>query len=119
MAQLRKFGVYHPKDGALNYDFKPENYEYEPIALVEAENLVRSFYRAQNGFNKEYALMGRRSTCVGDLITDETNVYMVFSNGYRKINPKSELFNTIMELDKALRKPLDDQILNELLDNCI
>jgi len=116
---VRKFGIYHPKGGELNTTCKLEKIVYEHVALVEAENLVRSFYRSQNDFNKDYAALGKRSTSVGDIVTDDETAYMILGNGFRRLSTRHELCKTILEMDKALRfiKLTDDDV-DELLENC-
>lgn len=115
--ELKKFGIFHPKEGALNFECKLDKYEYEPITLVMAENLIRGFYEAQNDFNKLYALLGKRSTCVGDIITDEEHAYMVFGSGCRRISTRLPIHKIIMDMDKVLRKPLTDADIDNLMDN--
>jgi hypothetical protein len=122
--KLKRFGIYHPKDGYMNVLCKTDVCEYEFAANVEAENLVRSFYMSQNDLNPEYAKQGKRSTSVGDIITYNDKVFMVNGMGYKRIPKTNELYGKIMESDEAIieilsRRTLTEEDVKDLLDNCV
>ena len=82
--------IYHPLDGAINHKCERNIYEYEHVATVEATSLEDAFKQGQNCFNAEYAELGHRSTCVGDILTisDESGViehYIVESFGFLQV----------------------------------
>jgi hypothetical protein len=122
--KLKRFGIYHPKDGFINMVCKPDICEYEYVAHVEAENLVRVFYMAQNDLNPEYAKHGKRSTSVGDIVTFNKQVFMYKGVGFRRIPKTHDLYKKIMETDEAIievlsRKTLTEEQVQDLLDNCV
>jgi len=121
-SKLKRFGIYHPIGGHLNMTCKVDSHEYEYVASVEAENLVKSFYRAQNDFNPAYAALGKRSTSVGDIITNGKAVFIVKGVGYKRIPRTKELYKKIMETDEAIieilsRKTLTEDQVNDLIEN--
>jgi hypothetical protein len=125
MSQLSKkrYGVYHPKGGALNTLCEIEGIDFEYITAIESETLVRVFYHAQNDYNESYATLGKRSTSVGDIITSNDKVYMVKGDGYKRIPSTKELYKKIMDTDEAIieilsRKTLTQGEIDELIDNC-
>ena len=122
--KLKRFGIYHPKDGFINMVCKPDICEYEFVTHIECENLVRVFYLAQNDFNPEYAKKGRRSTSVGDIVTHNNQVFMYKGVGFRRIPKTHQLYKKIMETDEAIieilsRRTLTEKDVEDLLDNCV
>jgi hypothetical protein len=122
--KLKRFGIYHPKDGFMNAVCKIDICEYEYVTHVEAENLVRAFYMSQNDFNPEYAKAGKRSTSVGDVITYNDKVFMANGMGFKRIPKTAELYTKIMESDEAIieilsRRTLTEKEVEDLLDNCV
>lgn len=43
----------------------------EKVTTIEASNLNEAFRLSQNDFNPDYAKLGLRSTCVGDIFVKE------------------------------------------------
>jgi len=122
--KLKRFGIYHPKDGFMNITCKVDICEYEHVAHIEAENLVRAFYMGQNDFNPEYAAKGKRSTSVGDVITYNDKVFMANGMGFKRVSKTTELYTKIMESDEAIieilsRRTLNEEQVQDLLDNCV
>jgi len=123
-SKLSRYGVYHPKGGVLNTDLSIDTHEYEYVASIESENLIRVFYKSQNNFNPEYAALGKRSTCVGDIITSDNKVYMFKGVGFKRIPSTKDLYKKIMETDEAIieilsRKHLTEDQVNDLIENSI
>ncbi len=124
MSNLRKFSIYHPIEGKVN-DRCTHNYTYEYITSVEATNLVKSYYMAQDKFNPEYEKLGKRNTTTGDLITVDAKLYMVNGvGGFKRIPSTKPLFQNVMELDEAIieilsRRTLTDEDVDLLIDNCL
>lgn len=121
-SKLKRFGIYHPENGFQNILCKVDVCEYEYVASVEAENLVKSFYKAQNDFNPAYAAHGIRSTSVGDIIAYDAQVYMVNGSGYKRIPKNKELYRKIMESDEAIIERLShvkltEDDINDLAEN--
>jgi hypothetical protein len=121
MPELKRFGVYHPKGGAMN-TVCDVDIDYEYITFVEAENLVRVIYKTQNDFNEDYASLGKRSTSVGDIVTSNKQVYMVKGTGYKRIPKTKELYKKIMETDEAIieilsRQHLTQEDIDDLIEN--
>jgi hypothetical protein len=121
--QLKQFNIYHPVGGNMNHECSLEGYTYEFIGSIKSENLVRSFYLSQNNFNPAYAKLGKRSTSVGDIVSDGKTVHMYQSMGTKKVSSKETLYTMIMELEKNVVDilsipPLDDETMDQLLDNC-
>ena len=119
----KRFGVYHPLNGALNTACDVEKLDYEYITSIESENLVRVFYKAQNDFNPEYATLGKRSTSVGDIVVDNDRMFMYMGVGFKRIPKTKALYEKIMTLDEAIieilsRRTLTDDDVNKLMDNC-
>ena len=122
-SKLRRFGVYHPKGGELNMCCKLDSHEYEYVTSIETETLVRVFYKAQNDMNPEYAKLGKRSTSVGDIITNGKHVFMVRPVGYKRIPSTKELHKKILDTDEAIieilsREHLSEEDVKRLIDNC-
>jgi hypothetical protein len=65
------YTIYHPIDGSLNHHCKPGVYMYEKVYSLEADSLEEAFRLSQNDFNEDYALLGCRSTSVGDIIQSQ------------------------------------------------
>ena len=84
---MKIYNIYHPLDGKLNTQCEHNKFTYEFIGTIEANSLPEVFKLAQNDFNGEYASLGRRSTSVGDVITDGETHYMIKGNGYASCNP--------------------------------
>jgi hypothetical protein len=124
MSNLRKFSIYHPIEGKVN-DRCAHNYTYEYITSVEATNLVKSFYMAQDKFNPDYKALGKRNTTTGDLITVDSKLYMVNGvGGFKRIPSTKPLFQSVMELDEAIieilsRRTLTYDDVQLLVDNCL
>lgn len=85
---MKIYNIYHPLDGKLNTECKHYAYMYECIGTVEANSIVDAFRLSQNDFNEEYASLDRRSTSVGDIITDGDNHYMVKGTGFSSCDPR-------------------------------
>ena len=85
---MKTYKIYHPIDGQLNTQCKYYTYMYECIGSINAENIVDAFRLSQNDFNEEYALLGHRSTSIGDIITDGVNHYMVKGTGFASCDPR-------------------------------
>jgi hypothetical protein len=85
---MKIYNIYHPIDGKLNTECKHYAYMYECIGSVEAKHINDAFRLAQNDFNEEYASLNRRSTSVGDIITDGNGHYMVKSLGFASCDPR-------------------------------
>jgi hypothetical protein len=124
MSNLRKFSIYHPIEGKVNNSMRM-NYTYEYITSVEATNLVKSYYMAQDKFNPDYKELGKRNTTAGDLITVDAKLYMVSNKGgFKRIPSTKPLFKNVMELDEAIieilsRRTLTDEDVESLIDNCL
>jgi hypothetical protein len=123
VAKLKRFGIYHPKQGALNICCKDDTHEYEYVTSIECETLIRVFHRAQNDFNPEYAKLGKRSTSVGDIITNGDVLFMVRPVGFRRIAKTKDLYKKIMQTDEAIieilsRKHLTEEEVQLLIENC-
>ena len=77
------FEVLHPVDGKLNTRFENPMCDYEIVALVEADSLEECYMLTQNDYNPHYAQLQRRSSCVGDIVTDpEGKHHMVMGTGF-------------------------------------
>jgi hypothetical protein len=63
------FNIYHPVNGKINHKCESHVFEYEHVATVEAASLEEAYKKGNNSSNPEYADLGLRSTCVGDIIT--------------------------------------------------
>jgi hypothetical protein len=122
MGKLKRYGIYHPKDGTLNGCCKLDTHQYEYITAVLAENLTKVFMKAQNDFSPEYASLGKRSTSVGDIITANTSVYMVNGIGLKKVSSDTQLYKDIMQTDEAIieilsRRTLSQDDIDDLVEN--
>ncbi len=123
MPELSRYGIYHPVDGDINIDCNTD-VAYVYVTSVEAENVIKGFYKAQNKFNEEYKKLGRRDTSTGDLITSNNNLYMFNgTGGFKRIPTTKTLYKDIMQTDEAIieilsRKHLSQNDIDELIDNC-
>ena len=79
------YKILHPLDGKLNTQCDLASHQYEVVIEIEADSLRDAFYRSQNDFSDEYALMGIRSTSVGDIIQHGKFFYMVNGIGFSEI----------------------------------
>jgi len=121
VAVLKQYNVFHPISGKLNISCDL-HIDYEYVASVKAENLVRSFYVSQNDFNVDYRSYGVRSTCVGDVVSDGQEVFMYMGVGFKKINHKHILHKNIKSLhtdipDIMVEEKLSDDDIDELVEN--
>jgi hypothetical protein len=90
MSGLRTFYVFHPLIGGVNHDCEIEQ-PFIMVATVRAKDLSHAFYKAQN-FQDDYAMMGVRSTCIGDLLMDNSDeVHMVMGRGFKELTGVLEL----------------------------
>jgi hypothetical protein len=118
--KLRKYNIYHPKEGFLNIMCKLDVCDYEFVASVDARNLVSVFYQAQNDFNPEYASLEKRSTVVGDIVVDADQVHMFRGVGLKRIAKTTPLYKKIMEADEAIQEILSrDKLSDEDINNLI
>lgn len=76
----------------------------EYAGTVLAKDLDEAFDKSQNGNDKEWELLSRRSTSVGDFISDGENMYMVASQGFTFICKVSvdSTFDTIHMMNEQL-----------------
>ena len=93
---MKTFEIYHPI-GKMNHVANVESlktFTYKKVGEVLAENIYAAFKEGQN-FNPSYAILGVRSTSVGDIIkdanTDETN--LVLGLGEVSINSNQWITN--------------------------
>ena len=89
-----RFKVFHPRGGHLNYQCKPNFYEYEEICEIDVPELHDVFRMTQNDLNPTYALGGHRSTSVGDIIVDisDGDTYLIEGFGFRQIDQSWLMF---------------------------
>jgi hypothetical protein len=122
--KLRRYGIYHPKEGFLNIMCKLDVCDFEYVGTVEARNLVSVFYQAQNDFNPAYASPGKRSTMVGDIVVDGDQVHMFRGVGLKRIAKTTKLYKDIMATDEAImeilaRTKLTQDDIDNLVENCV
>ena len=79
------YKILHPVNGEMNHNCDLASFQYEVVAEVEANSLRDAFYKSQNDFSDEYALLGIRSTSVGDVIKHDKYFYMVNGIGFSEI----------------------------------
>lgn len=122
--KLKRYGIYHPKDGFINKMCKIDVCDYNYIASIEAENLIRAVYSAQAHLNPAYADIGARNTSVGDIVVHEDKVYMFRGTSFKRVPRTKDTYKKVMETDEAVveilsRTKLTDEDINDLLENCI
>lgn len=122
--KLKRFGIYHPKDGFINALCKVDVCDYEYATSVESETLVRVPYRAMSGLNPAYAKTGKRNTTIGDIITYGNKVYMIKDHGFKRIPTTKDLYKNIMATDEAIveilsRQTLSEDDVNDLIENSL
>jgi len=83
----QEYVIYHPYGGDINHDCKRGEFEYKEVAHVHARSLNDVFQQSQNDFNEEYASLGIRSTCVGDIIRLDDVYYMITGTGFVEVPP--------------------------------
>lgn len=109
---MKIFNIYHPIGGQLNTQCKTYAYTYECIGSVEANGIADAFKLAQNDFNEEYASLGRRSTSVGDIITDGETHYMVKGTGFASCDPRLLHYKcptlNVIELNQFIQSVLNN-----------
>lgn len=64
------YSIFHPIDGQLNHNCTCALYMYHEVFSLETDSLEEAFRLSQND-NEEYALVGVRSTSVGDIIQSQ------------------------------------------------
>lgn len=80
------YEIFHPLNGILNTDCKRGVYEYEKLnIIISASSLQDAFIKSQNGFNKHYAKLNKRSTSVGDIIRVNRVGYMITGSDFVEI----------------------------------
>jgi hypothetical protein len=83
---MNKYHVYHPFGGAINTFCERGVYEFQEVANVFSDSLSGAWKQAQNDFNEEYAALGIRSTCIGDIIQNVAGTcYMVTSDDFVEV----------------------------------
>lgn len=107
---VKKFNIYHPLEGKVNITCLLEEIAYELVATIEAQNLVCSYYRAQTR-DAEYAELAIRNTTIGDIISDNKNIFIVTDKGFKPLKTKQLLGTNVLELDKTVLDYLNKQIL--------
>lgn len=69
-----------------NDQFTEKELQYREYAgSVMAKDLHEAFAKSQNSNDAEWEKLGRRSTSVGDMISDGENMYMVASQGFKLV----------------------------------
>ena len=110
------FNIYHPIGGALNTNCVSDTYQYEQVATIEADSLLDAYRKAQNDYNSEYAELGFRSTCVGDIITESDefgNVthHIIDGSGFIKVSE-----DMLLHTDVELNQTISAQRMQQMLD---
>ncbi len=83
---IKMYTIKHPIGGHLNHNCEKDKFEYEDICILVCNSLQEAFEMSQNDFNEFYALLGKRSTSVGDIIVTPDNVhYFVDKVGFTEI----------------------------------
>jgi hypothetical protein len=113
--KAKKFNIYHPLHGMINNWCLMEGFSYEYIGTVHADCVQNSFAMSQN-HNSEYAQLGRRSTSVGDIICDNTSVYIVLGDNLFPIREQIPLYKRIMDMNKIISYPVNDNNIEDLID---
>ena len=84
---MKKYHIYHPVKGMLNPGCSRNLYMFDIVAVIEAESLEDAFRRAQNDHStSKYYEYKKRSTSVGDIISEDDNYYMVMSQGFEQVS---------------------------------
>lgn len=78
---LRPFHVYHAVNKLCMFTEKLEQ-PREYVGFILAKDLNDAWEKSQNDFNPHYAMYGKRSTSVGDMLMDETGFYLVKNSGF-------------------------------------
>src|SRR6516164_9115301 len=99
ITDLRRFNVYHPKGNRLNTQVEFEGFDYEYIGQVLAKNIEESIFASQNFLNPDYQKLGRRSTTIGDVISDGTQIVIVMREGLGVLRETSKLYDRIRKMD--------------------
>jgi hypothetical protein len=96
---MNSYEIYHPIGGAMNYHCTPAMYEYTKVAEIFASSVEEAFKMSQNDFNEQYALLGIRSTSVGDIIAmtgddylgfygqSDKSIMLVKGTGFQSVSP--------------------------------
>ena len=83
---MNAYRIYHPVGGVLNTECVRGQHEYEVIADIPAISLHQAYFKSQNDFNDEYALLDKRSTSVGDIIQDPRGkTFMIKPMGFDEV----------------------------------
>jgi hypothetical protein len=81
-----QYTIHHPFGGVLNTECVRGQHEYQEVAFVHANSLSEAYFKSQNDFNVQYAVLNIRSTSVGDIITDPSGKHhMVKPSGYVEV----------------------------------
>ncbi len=79
---MKKFDIFHPKNGLVNSLLRKNTYEYEKVFSLECEHILDVYHMTQNDFNHDYIYLQLRNTTLGDIILDvEENKYYFINNG--------------------------------------
>lgn len=97
----------------------------EYAGSVLAKDLDEAFAKSQNGNDKEWESLSRRSTSVGDFISDGQNMYMVASQGFTLVCSVSvdSTFDIIYNMNEQLsmddEKEFNEQLKMDIVDDMI
>lgn len=82
----REFCIYHNTNKETMFRDTPlkdgEKRDFKYIGAVMATDINEAWKLAQNDFNEDYAQFGVRSTCVGDMILDGNDFYLIKMVGF-------------------------------------
>jgi hypothetical protein len=120
-----KYIILHPMNCMFNHELSPDITMFEPVAVVEADDMEQAFRLAQNDFNPVYASRGNRPTSVGDIIQSEEDCaegkcHMISGLGFVSLpagpwlNYKDKDF--LAELAKPLPEEEEEEDLPEYED---
>jgi len=115
------YTVYQPLDGFINHKCVRGQFEFRSVFSLNAKSLEDAFRLTQNDFNEEYASLGHRSTCVGDIIYDvnQDKYFMVYTIGFYEVPSTVVSYidwgNHTTFVDETME--LHKQIGQDMLDN--
>jgi hypothetical protein len=85
----KNYTIWHPIGNTINHQCSIDE-QYQKVGNVIASNKEQAFIYSQS-FSSQWENKCLRSTCVGDIISDDDKFYMVKGRGFKEIVPLTRL----------------------------
>lgn len=80
----KEYTVWHPADNSINHNCEFKEKDFKIAGTVNASSKEQAFIYSQS-FSSQWEGKRTRSTCIGDIISDGSNYYMVKGMGFTEV----------------------------------